>query len=137
MNIKIEIEISNKQHKGKIYKVVDIGYNKCYIGSTCDTLINRMINHRNQYKGFIKGGEKKKVMIYDLFNEYGVENCKIELLEYYPCDTLRELERREGEYIKTNKCVNKCIAGRTRKEYYQDIKDKHSKFMKQYYKKTR
>ena len=73
-------------------------------------------------------------MIYDLFNEYGVENCKIELLEYYHCDTLQELERREGEHIKTNKCVNKCVAGRTRKEYFHDIKDKHSEFMKKYYK---
>ena len=60
MNIKIEIEISNKYHKGKIYKVVDIGYNKCYIGSTCDTLSKRMTSHRNKYKGFIKGREKRK-----------------------------------------------------------------------------
>ena len=73
-------------------------------------------------------------MIYDLFKEYGVDNCKIELIEYYKCDTLQELERREGEHSKTNKCVNKCVAGRTRKEYFHDIKDKHSKFMKTYYK---
>ena len=131
------MEINIKFQNAKIYKVVDIGYNKCYIGSTCDTLIKGMTSHRNQYKGFIKGREKKKVMFYDLFNEYGVENCKIELIEYYKCDTLQELERREGEHIKNNESVNKIVAGRTRKEYYHDIKDKQSEFMKKYYKQNR
>ena len=130
----ITIEISNKYLKGKIYKVVDIGYNKCYVGSTCAELSHRMSSHMNNYKQFIKGKIKDKVSIYDLFNEYGVENCKIELLEYYPCDTGFELRLREGKHIKHNECVNKCIAGRTRKEYFNDIKDKHSEFMKKYYK---
>ena len=127
----ITIEISNKYLKGKIYKVVDIGYNKCYVGSTCAELSHRMSGHINKYKGFINGKEQKgKVRVYDLFNEYGVENCKIELIEYYPCDTLQELERREGEHIKNNKSINKIVAGRVRKEYYHDIKDKQSKFIK-------
>ena len=91
-----------------------------------------MSSHMNNYKQFIKGKIKDKVSIYDLFNEYGVENCKIELLEYYPCDTGFELRLREGKHIKHNECVNKCIAGRTRKEYFHDIKDKHSEFMQNY-----
>ena len=69
-------------------------------------------------------------MIYDLFNEYGVENCKIELLEYFPCDTLQELERREGEHIRNNESVNKVVAGRTKQESYHDKKDKILEFMK-------
>ena len=128
----ITIEISNKYLMGKIYKVVDIGYNKCYVGSTCAELSHRMSSHMNNYKQFIKGKIKDKVSIYDLFNEYGVEHCKIELLEYYPCDTGFELRLREGKHIKHNECVNKCIAGRTRKEYFNDIKDKHSEFMTNY-----
>ena len=131
----ITIEISNKYLMGKIYKVVDIGYNKCYVGSTCAELSHRMSGHINKYKGFINGKEQKgKVRVYDLFNEYGVENCKIELIEYYPCDTLNELERREGEHIRNNESVNKVVAGRTKQEYYHDKKDKILEFMKNYYK---
>ena len=51
----ITIEISNKYLKGKIYKVVDIGYNKCYVGSTCAELSHRMSGHINKYKGFVNG----------------------------------------------------------------------------------
>ena len=61
---------------------------------------------------------------YDLFIEYGVENCKIELIEYYKCDTLQELRKREGEHIRNNECVNKNIAGRTKKEYNIDNKER-------------
>ena len=94
---------------------MDIGYNKCYVGSTCSSLDLRMEKHISKYKQFIKGKIKDKVSIYNFFNEYGVENCKIELIEYYPCDTRFELRLREGKHIKHNECVNTCIAGRTRK----------------------
>ena len=67
---------------------------------------------------------------YDLFNEYGIENCKIELIEYFKCDTLQELRKREGEHIKnTTECVNKKAEGRTQQEYYEVNKDK----IKEYY----
>ena len=101
------MEINIKFQNAKIYKVVDIGYNKCYLGSTCSSLDLRMEKHISKYKQFIKGKIKDKVSIYDLFNAYGVENCKIELIEYYPCDTRFELRLREGEHIKNNECVNK------------------------------
>ena len=40
----------NKYQNGKIYKIVDVGYNKCYIGSTTETVSQRMARHRNCYK---------------------------------------------------------------------------------------
>ena len=40
---------------------------------------------------------------------------------------------REGYYIKNNDCVNKNIAGRTIKEWYEDNKEKLLKQQKQYY----
>jgi hypothetical protein len=54
----------------------------------------------------------------------GLKNCKIELIEYFPCNTLQELRKREGEHIKNTECVNKRVEGRTNKEYYEDNKDK-------------
>ena len=81
-----------------------------------------MARHRQKYKQFLNGNYRHTTS-FDLFNEYGVENCKIELIEYFPCDTLQELRRREGEHIKSIDCVNKCVAGRTVKEYGVDNKE--------------
>ena len=61
--------------------------------------------------------------VYTLFDNYGWETCKIELLELYPCNSLIELRQREGYYIKTLECVIKHIAGRTQQEYVNENKD--------------
>ena len=126
------MENQNKYHNGKIYKITDIGYNKCYIGSTTEELSQRMARHRASYKQFLRGGNIRHVRSYDLFNEYRVENCKIELIEYYKCDTLQELQRKEGEYIKNTECVNKIVAGRTHKERYIENREKMEKKPKKY-----
>ena len=51
-----------------------------------------------------------------------MENCKIYLIENFPCNTKDELNAREGHYIKTVPCINRCIAGQTRKEYSEKYK---------------
>ena len=127
------MENQNKYQNGKIYKIVDIGYNKCYIGSTTEELSMRMARHRAHFKLFLRDGKRSHVRSYDLFNEYGVENCKIELIEYFKCDSLQELRKREGQVIKNTECVNKFVAGRTGKEYYDDNKDKIKEQHKNYY----
>ena len=117
------MENQNKYHNSKIYQITDIGYNKCYIGSTTEGLSLRMARHRQGFKSFLNHN-KKFISSYDLFNEYGVENCKIELIEYFKCDSLAELRKREGEHIKKTDCVNKNVAGRTKKEYKIDNKER-------------
>ena len=125
------MEIQNKYQNGKIYQITDIGYNKCYIGSTTEGLNLRMTRHRAGYKHFLNSG-KKFISSFDLFNEYGVENCKIELIEYFKCDSLQELRKREGQVIKNTDCVNTWVAGRTQKEYREDNKDKIKEIDKEY-----
>ena len=115
------MEIQNKHHNGNIYQNADIGYNKCYIRSTTAGLSLRMTRHRAGYKHFLNSG-KKFMSSFELFKEYGIENCKVELIEYCPCDTLQELQRKEGEHIKSIECVNKYVAGRTRNEYKESNK---------------
>ena len=112
----------NKYENAKIYKIVDVGYNKCYIGSTCESLSQRMARHRNDYKANQRI-KSKITNSFKLFDEYGLDNCKIELVENHPCGNIEELRRREGFYIKEFDCVNKNIAGRTDKEYKQDNRD--------------
>ena len=110
----------NRYENGKIYKITDVGYNKCYIGSTCESLSKRMERHRKQYKEYIKGRMKKKTTAIDIFNEFGIENCTIELIENYPCQSKEELFKREGGHIKATECVNRQIAGRTQQEWKLD-----------------
>ena len=130
------MDIQNKFHNAKIYQIVDIGYNKCYIGSTCEELSQRMAHHRANYKQFLNG-KRRFITSFNLFNEYGVGNCKIELVEYFKCDTVHELRKREGEIIKKLPCINKCVAGRTYKEWYDDNKIKLCEKLRESYDKEK
>ena len=109
---------------GKIYmvypKVDDAGEGDVYYGSTVDTLARRMSKHRHQPLCKI------------LFDKYGIENCFIELVEEYPCETREQLTKKEGEYIRANKCINKRIEGRTQKEWLRDNSDKVKQTYKEY-----
>ena len=109
---------------GKIYKIWSLCSAEIYIGSTVKKYLSqRMDMHRGQYKQW-KQGKTNKVMVYDVFDKYNIENCKIELLEAYPCNSSDELEAREGHYIRSITCINKVIPGRTEKEWREDNKDK-------------
>ena len=122
----------NKYSKGKIYKITDVGYNKCYIGSTCESLSQRMARHRHNYKQFLNGNHGCSTAFL-IFGEFSIDNCKIELLETYPCNSKEELERREGYFIKKHKCINKVVAGRTAKELYDDTHEHQLKRFHEYY----
>jgi hypothetical protein len=54
------------------------------------------------------------VSVYVIFDEFGVENRKIELVELFPCASKMELERKEGECIKNpnfmwTSCHSSCL----------------------------
>jgi len=116
---------------GKIYKIVDIGYTKMYIGSTTQPLYKRFSKHKKDYIRW-KNNKHNKITVFYIFEEFGIDNCKIELIEECPCENKNQLERKEGEHIKNNNCVNKNIAGRTKQEYIKDKKDKIAEYGKEY-----
>ena len=122
----------NRYENGKIYKIVDVGYNKCYIGSTCESLSQRMARHRACYNLYLKDKAKQPAMTsFSIFDEYGVENCKIELIEKYECNNKEELLKREGSHIKENECVNRCLAGRTKIEYSKMYREENPEKVKE------
>ena len=88
----------------------------------------RMGGHRAACNRYIKGSSKYRLDVFLLFDEFGVENCKIELVEHFPCNNKSELERQEGHHIQNNDCENKRIAGRSYKEYYTQNIDKILKY---------
>jgi hypothetical protein len=109
---------------GKIYKIIDLTNDNVYIGSTCEpTLARRLAKHVGNYKRY-KKGDGHYITSFKII-ENG--NYDIQLIESYPCSTRDELHSREGHYIKTLACVNKVIAGRTKKEYRVDNQHKIQK----------
>ena len=107
---------------GKVYKIWSTTGDKIYIGSTTkEYLSQRMDKHRSSYKSW-KTGKDRMITSYLLFDEYGLENCLIELLEAKPCNSRDELIQLEGKYIREMVCVNKCIPYRTEVENKEQIK---------------
>ena len=103
-------------NNGKLYRIYNphIEESLEYVGSTCQPLLcTRMAIHRYGYKSRrlkMIGGEMSS---YKLFDEYGVDNCIIELLENCPCADRQELLRREGQVTQERKnTVNIRFAGR-------------------------
>ena len=100
---------------GKIYTLRSYQTDDVYIGSTTQSLAVRKGGHRRDYTNYLKGEN----CFVTSFNIIKFDDCYIELIENYPCISRNELERREGQLIREMECVNKCIAGRTPKEYYE------------------
>lgn len=118
--------------KAFIYKIVSEKGPKCYIGSTRKRyLSNRWADHKSDYR-------RQKVMWCAsklLFDEYGMENCRCELIEEVEFKEKEEYLMRERYWIEnTPDCVNrnkKPIASdeeqlqrarKRRKELYQEQK---------------
>jgi hypothetical protein len=113
--------------RGKIYKIV--GNGKVYVGSTCERLLcQRLAGHRTKYNRWIEG-KGEYVTSCDCVSD---PECYIELLEMCDCSCIDELRKCEGKWIRDIDCVNRCVAGRTNKEYYQENKSKKLEYGKAY-----
>ena len=108
--------------QGKIYKLWSPSKNLVYYGSTVQSLSQRLGGHIRDKKVVIKTNNKHRSCSSFLILE--CEDYKIELVESYPCNNLRQLLNKEGEYQKNYECVNKFVAGRTRAEYRKENVDK-------------
>ena len=108
---------------GKIYKIEsDLG-DLIYIGSTTKYYLSqRMERHRFDYVRRCTYRPQLNITAHQLFDKYGIDNCRIVLLESVNyCESKDELTAREAYYIKNNKCVNKNVPNRTKKEYYNEV----------------
>lgn len=114
---------------GKIYCIRSHQTEDVYIGSTVQQLLcMRFGDHRKHFK-------KWKNDMYTYTSSYEIikyEDAYIELLEEYPCNSREELYKKEGEYIRKMRCVNKQIAGRSKKDYATDNKEYLDKKAKEY-----
>ena len=115
-------------NNGKIYTIRSHQTVGFYIGSTTQSLAVRFGGHKKDYKKYFKNNNKSYCSSYEILK---FDDCYIELLENFSCESKDELLKREGEMIRLNidVVVNKRIAGRTDKEWRIDNKEK----IKEYY----
>ena len=120
-------DIDERYKRGKVYTIrCRYDDSLIYVGSTIDKLAKRMAGHRLN----------EKCSLYKLVNG-DWDNWYIELYEDFPCDNKEQLEKREGEVIREIATINNRIAGRTRKEYRKENRDKLMEQCKQYYQDNR
>jgi hypothetical protein len=96
---------------GKIYKISCSGTDKVYIGSTINrSLPTRFSNHLNEYKRWNQGIRKGSYSLFKYFQEYGLENCSIHLVENCVCLDRSELRGREDYWCSQFNCINLNVA---------------------------
>jgi hypothetical protein len=118
---------------GKIYKIEPLNGEEgdIYVGSTTKKLLSqRMTKHRSDYICW-KNDKGTKTTSFDLFDKYGIDNCKIILLELVNAQSKDELISHEAFFIRSLNCVNRNIPDRTKKEYYEDTKEKNKNKIKE------
>lgn len=101
--------------QSKIYCIRSNETSDVYIGSTTLTLSKRMAHHRHEYK--------IQRLYYSAFEVLKYTDAYIELIELFPCDTKEQLNKREGELIRSMPCVNIQVAGRTKQEWYHETRE--------------
>ena len=119
----------------KIYKLVPINYETEYIpyygSSTQKYLSSRLTGHIRDFKRYLEG-KMNYITSFKLFEDYGIENIQIILVENYPCNDKYELESKERYYIENNLCINKNVPTRTTKEYREGHKEETKLNLKNY-----
>jgi excinuclease UvrABC ATPase subunit len=112
------LSIINKM-TGVIYAISSPSTNSIYIGSS--------FNHMRRYNGHLNQLNPNFNGYYCRSKDIVAQNDhKIEIVEYFICNTEKQLREREGWWQKNYnglmKLVNKNIACRSQKQYRQDMK---------------
>ena len=111
-----------------------------YYGHTED-FEDRKKHHVNDHRAWVAAGKPEKVSVVPsatrsvlVLDHAGWTMEEVDTIE---CDDEEDARKLEGRWILENDCVNRCVAGRTHKEYYQDHKEEICEQKKQYYKDNR
>jgi hypothetical protein len=122
---------------GTIYAIKSNQTQKYYIGSTLQNIKKRFLDHKGAYSRYLKYPDIQP--LYASFEIMKFDDCYIETIEEYKCNTRKELQIREGELQKKNiqDIVNTNISARTQKQYKIDNIVIIKKWRKEYYLKNR
>ena len=90
--------------QGKIYRLVNNDNDLIYIGSTCQTLANRLSQHRRDYKKYQANLSQNYCSSYEILKH---PSAKILLVRHMACENKDQLCAIREAYVKVNDCVNK------------------------------
>jgi hypothetical protein len=121
-----------KYSQGKIYKITGGGLT--YIGSTTQTLSQRLADHIIQKKMYAGGLKSKRMSSFQVLDS---PDYAITLVEDVNCERKEQLLQRERHWIENTHCVNKVVPLRTEKERYQIDKDRINEKRRERYKKSK
>ena len=110
--------------EGKIYTIrCKTDNTLIYVGSTTQSLSMRMAGHRKEIYNENRKQYTKK--LYKTIREMdNLNDWYIELYEKFPSSNKEELLKKESEIIRQIGTLNKEIAGRTKKEYRAENKER-------------
>jgi len=113
--------IKNNKMIGRIYKITSSQTDKIYIGSTINGLLERLMNHKSQFKNNKKNYCSSKEIV--CFSD-----CKIELIDIIEFENKSELFKLEKTYINTTpNCVNKMFSEKYKMNKSNRITKKQSR----------
>lgn len=125
---------------GRIYKIISTQGNECYVGSTFNTTRDRFRMHKGDFTKW-KNGNYDFISVYELFEKYSIENCKILLIkEYEFCDRMH-MQAYEQLWINRLNPINKtnpfgsgikALRKQKDREYNRVNKKARNEYQKQY-----
>lgn len=122
---KTEPLTGNKYERSIVYKIryKNDDINDIYVGSTALTLEQRKCLHEGNVTN--SGRRSYNYRVYAFIRAHGGwSDWIMETIEVYPCQSKKELLKREGHWVKTlGATLNMQIPGRTKKEWEADNKE--------------
>ena len=116
-----------------IYKICcnDVTVKEIYIGHTTD-FKNRKRAHKCSCNN--PNSEKYNIYVYQFIRDNGgFENWSMIEIEKFPCNDKYEAEKKERHWIESlNSTLNKVLPTQTKKEYYENNKEKIKQHTKEY-----
>eukprot|EP00960_Hanusia_phi_P020836 613882-Hanusia_phi.AAC.1 len=101
-----------------------------YVGSTTQQLCLRWGQHKTHC--YHSNNASYNMLLYQEIRKTSWDDWYIELYEEYPCENIQQLHKREGEVIRVIGTLNRNIAGRDDKQWFEDNKEKIREQQKQW-----
>ena len=98
-------------YNSKVYKIESHLGPNIYIGGTAQPSLSQVLTQfKNSYKIWQNNKDNKKYKkksVYDIFDEYGIENCIITLIQHESCISKDHLNEKIHKVIFDTDCINK------------------------------
>ena len=97
-----------RYENSKVFKIYPVfNHKKIYIGYTTRNYLSGVkAVYKNDFKQYLLG-KARYAKYYELFKEYGVDDCVFEVIEEYPVDNVYQIRERVKYHVDRIDCVNK------------------------------